>query len=182
MARLTKERREAFVAAVGRKLPPLPDFDWQAEFASPVRRAAESVLPAEVRAFAEKYPRFVDRTVANLKYLSEEEKALFDSRAPYQLQTTYIADAENPEQKAARDEAAFAHFDSWKQRKQERRALLARVRAVADFCTTDEKLREVFPEFADLIPAPVAAPRDLPVAAGNALVADLVRAGLRLTA
>lgn len=184
--RLSNEHRQQFIATIIRHLPPLPDFDVQEQFDAPVRKAAESILPAEVQAFAAKYPRYVDRKTHHLHYLSKQEEALFDGRRPYSLQSSYV-DVDSPElvekQKTARTvaaKAAFVQFEEWKQRKRDRLALIERLREVVRAATTDKALRELLPEFAQFVPEEPPAKKALPVAASSAVAADLVKAGLKL--
>lgn len=190
--RLTKAMREQFVEAVEKHLPDIPDFDNQTQCDEPVRKAAEGVLPKEVRDFAKKYPRYVDRGFSSRQvlYLTTSDRDLFRGRRPNELSTRYIdADPSEPglaaAQKAAvkaATEKVAADFKAWKERRIERNRLLDRLREVAYAATTDKALKELLPEFAHLVPesSGLSVDRSLPVAAASAVVADLVKAGLKM--
>lgn len=183
--RLTNAHRETYINAIAKHLPVIAEFDMQSQFDDPVRKAAESILPDEVRSFAKAYPRYVERHSHNLKYLTEEQKSLF-IRRPYAMQCSYIvADSDDvrEKQKGVRNKAAakaFAEFDQWCQDKRDRAALLDRLRDITRACGTDKTLRELLPEFAQFVPEEGPRLKFLPVSAGNAVIADLVKAGLKL--
>lgn len=190
--RLTNTLREQFVLAILRQLPPVPSFDfeaWETQF----RSAMEAGLPAPVLAFAREYPHYISRqSNRDIRFCERLDNRAFCPRRGWRrdrnkkychprmlIWTLFGASSAPPPDLDAHAKAAYQTFLA---AADEREALAKRLEEVAAACTTTEALAKAFPEFAHLVPEPIA-PRKLPVAIQtNQLVADLVKAGLKLEA
>lgn len=184
--RLTNEMRDEFVRAVDKALPPLPVFDNEG-FAQRVRVLMEAPVPEEVKRLDKAYPGSVIKEIEAFSLHRGVVQRLQRGelqRAEYvylRVQAIKFKSQNKSEQiEAVLDEAREA-FKAVLEAEHERFALLKRFREIVRSCSSDSALKEVLPELAHLVPKPVErSSMALVSCQANGLIADMVKAGLKL--
>lgn len=184
--RLTNELRVEFVMAVDKALPPLPVFDNEG-FAQRVRVLMEATVPEEVKRLDKAFPGAVLMSVESFDLHKGPVRRLASGalrNAEYEyLRVSVIRfkSHNKSEQIEAELEEARAAFKVVLDAEHERFALLNRIREIVQACSSDTALKEVLPELAHLVPKPVERSTMALVACrANGLIADLVKAGVKL--
>lgn len=162
--RLTNEMRNAFVRRV---MADVPTVDYETKIRDAVNKAAHAALPKAVAKLLDD-PEAADYIKLCADYVDVCE---------HQSLTFADIPAKSDNDLARIAEAAAAPFGKlWDEQQRQYDALVSRLRAVANHCTTVNALRDALPEFARYLPQDDAnAITDLPMVAN--LVSDLIKAG-----
>lgn len=166
-ARLNNDMRDAFINAV---MADVPEIDYEEKIRVVVNKAAHAALPAVVKKLlaSEDTACFVNICGASLnRHNGLPEGCYVSFRLPAKSDTHLdkLANAE-----------AKPFISAWVEQVESRKALRAKLRAVAYHCTTRKQLADAFPEFERYLPADeTAAIQNLPALAN--VVSDFVKAG-----
>lgn len=171
---LTKETKDAFVRSVMKALPPLQEPDFEALWEAQARRL-EEVLPKEVQAFRDAWPKFFRREWSN--YITKPRhygirKGELDSEPGGHWDFKCAVRCDDDSKLAIQD--AVQAVDA---ARRDRVKLELQLRAAVAGVRTVEQLKKLYPELAEHVKV---VERALPVVQdGSALIAELARAGLQ---
>lgn len=172
---LTKETKDAFVRSVMKALPPLQEPDFEALWEAQARRL-EEVLPKEVQAFRDAWPKFFCREYRG--YIDKprtyfiRSKGDLDSLSGGHWEFRCAVRLDDDSKLAIQDAVQAVNAA-----RSDRAKLELQLRAAVAGVRTVEQLKKLYPELAEHVKV---VERALPVVQdGSALIAELARAGLQ---
>lgn len=160
--RLTNVVRDDFIVKVMNNTP------WKSKYTKDVackeiQRRGDALLPKDVQAFIKKHPHLINRS-------SNYEK----------LTGAYVYLVRGQELSSIDYEDIKEQYNAYAAEKSERANLRSRLSELAYSAKTLKQLHDLMPELAAYMPKDEATAKQLPVAVAGGLVAELVKAGLKV--
>ena len=170
---LNNKLRTDFVDAVLAGIPVVNYYNRE-NAKQEIRKEIEKQMPADIQAFAKKYPDLIERN----KNIRLDLLAYEDARGGRHFPYIRTVDHSSAELIPLDKWVALKTASDKEQAERERETLHDRLTQIASACTTLAKLKEAMPELISYMPEEVEK-RNLPITTGG-LVTELLAAGLSI--